>query len=164
MQNIVDDFREVIVRCIDPSDYKHLQSENITFRNSTGGWCLANRTWLWEYWLHSSLHSHYFNSKRTHRGKLIVELRQHGVMGEDGRVFLKSLQLLHETLFVFFTAVPGGHWLKQGLPCSVTPLQDHHLHIQISTCNTWPGKCLKRQSVQTYESWIVQKDIAPFYF
>lgn len=24
MQNIIDDFRQVIVRCIDPSDYKHL--------------------------------------------------------------------------------------------------------------------------------------------
>lgn len=71
--------------------------------------------------------THYFYSKRTYRGKLVVELRQHGVMDEDGGILLKSLQLLQKTLLVFLTAVPGGHWLEQGLPCSITPLQDHHL-------------------------------------
>lgn len=63
----------------------------------------------------------------TYRGKLVVELGQHGVIIEDGRVPLQSLQLLQETLLVFLAAVPGAHWLEQGLACSVTPLQDHHL-------------------------------------
>lgn len=30
VQDVVDDFREVIVRCIDPSDHKHLQGETTT--------------------------------------------------------------------------------------------------------------------------------------
>ncbi|TNN48602.1 hypothetical protein EYF80_041189 [Liparis tanakae] len=64
---------------------------------------------------------------RTYRGKLIVELGQHGVVDEDGRVLLQSLQLLQKKLLVLLAAVPGAHWLEQGLPCSVTPLEDHHL-------------------------------------
>lgn len=74
-------------------------------------------------------------SKRTYRGKLVVELRQHGIMDEDGRVLLKTLQLLHETLLVFLTAVPGGHRLEQGLPCSITPLKDHHLSKKSTQSN-----------------------------
>ena len=41
MQNIIDDFREVIVRCIDPSDNKHLHREIKTFSNRTNGWYLT---------------------------------------------------------------------------------------------------------------------------
>lgn len=63
----------------------------------------------------------------AYRGKLVVELWQHGVMDEDGWVSLKSLQLLHQTLFIFFAAIPGGHLLEEGLACGVASLQDHHL-------------------------------------
>lgn len=68
---------------------------------------------------------HYW--KGTYRGKLVVELGQHGVIIEDGRVPLQSLQLLQKTLLVLLAAVPGAHRLEQGLARSITPLQDHHL-------------------------------------
>lgn len=55
-------------------------------------------------------------------------------MDKDGRVLLKALQLLQETLLVVIAAIPDGHWLEQGLPCSITPLQDHHLREENSPC------------------------------
>lgn len=76
----------------------------------------------------SIVQSHYFS--QTYRGKLVVELRQHGVVDEDGWVLLKTLQLFQETLLVLLAAVPGGHWLEHGFPRSITPLQNHHLHTQ----------------------------------
>jgi len=79
----------------------------------------------------------HFFTQGTYRGKLIVKLGQHGVVDEDGRVLLQSLQLLQKTLIVFLAAVPGGHWLEQGLPCSITPLKDHHLIIKKEEKNTW---------------------------
>lgn len=64
---------------------------------------------------------------KRYRCKLVVEFRQHGIMGENGGVLLKPLQLVLETLLVFLTPVPRRHWLEKGLSCSVPPLQDHHL-------------------------------------
>ena len=72
-----------------------------------------------------------------YRGKLIVELRQHGVVVEDGGVFLQPLQLIQQTLFILISTIPTArHLLVQDLPCWVTTLQDEHLpskHTQADT-------------------------------
>lgn len=113
MQNIINDFREVIGEGVDPSDYKHLQREYLLQP-------LANR---------QRRCRRKFKRKR-YRGKLIVELRQHGIVGENGGVLLKSLQLVLETLLVFLAPVPCSHGLEKGLSSSIPPLQDHHLRKQ----------------------------------
>lgn len=89
-------------------------------------------------WTETSADSVY--SEVAYRGKLVVELGQHGVVNENGRVPLKPIQLVQETLLVLLGAVPGGHWLEEGLACRVTPLQDHNLNGEKNTVIVimWP--------------------------
>lgn len=115
-------------------------------------------------WLDSCTAKHcsntLFYSRRTHRGKLVIELRQHGVLDEDGRVLLKSLQLLQKTLLLFLAAVPSGYRLEISLPCCITPLQDHHLHkqtnllrktnINISAAGAWNTYSHQKCSVRVF--------------
>lgn len=94
--------------------------------------------------------THDIHSKRTYRGKLIVEFRQHGVMDENGWVLLKSLQLLLKTLLVFFTAIPGGNWLEKCFSCSITSLKDNHLNTHPNTSKEDGGWEPKKRIYKRY--------------
>lgn len=122
MQNIINDFREVIGEGIDASDYKHLQRDDLLQPLVKQAAVVPKALWKLE--------------EKTYRSKLVVEFRQHGIVGENGGVLLKPLQLVLEALLVFLTPVPRRHWLEKGLSCSIPPLQDHHLREKVQkVCN-----------------------------
>lgn len=118
VQNVVNDLKQVVVTSRDPSDEEHLQEwrgrERETEIKSEVG-------------LKKMVSAMCFYSVATNRGKLVVELRQHGVLHEDGRVPAEQLQLLLESLFVLLAAVPGGGRLEERLARRVAPLQNHDL-------------------------------------
>lgn len=84
----------------------------------------------------------------TYRGKLIVEFRQHGIVGKVGGVSLQNLKLLMEAVLIIVTPVPSTrHCPIQHPSCSAASLQENHLksYAQNLEIHTTSNKVTKRR-------------------